>query len=156
MLPGRHDELQSAATEYEVLDFTPLPATLGGGLSTVAFRPLTGRTHQIRRHAAQELERPILGDTRYGSPESTGVIAVGAGLFLSAVELEVPSASGASPTVHVVEKEPAKFHEARCQAAQHMRAEADEAEVEDSVGTEAVGSGGADTAELKHATQSSA
>jgi tRNA pseudouridine32 synthase / 23S rRNA pseudouridine746 synthase len=32
----------------------------------VAFEPLTGRTHQLRVHAAAGLERPILGDALYG------------------------------------------------------------------------------------------
>jgi tRNA pseudouridine32 synthase/23S rRNA pseudouridine746 synthase len=32
----------------------------------IAFEPLTGRTHQLRVHAAAGLSRPILGDTLYG------------------------------------------------------------------------------------------
>lgn len=35
------------------------------GMSWVEFRPLTGRTHQLRAHAAH-LGHPILGDVRYG------------------------------------------------------------------------------------------
>ncbi len=35
------------------------------GLSWVEFRPLTGRTHQLRAHA-RHLGHPILGDGRYG------------------------------------------------------------------------------------------
>jgi RluA family pseudouridine synthase len=37
----------------------------GEGLTWVAFRPETGRTHQLRVHAAQ-LGAPILGDSPYG------------------------------------------------------------------------------------------
>jgi 23S rRNA-/tRNA-specific pseudouridylate synthase len=32
----------------------------------VDFYPKTGRTHQLRKHAANQLGMPILGDTRYG------------------------------------------------------------------------------------------
>jgi tRNA pseudouridine32 synthase/23S rRNA pseudouridine746 synthase len=40
--------------------------------SRVEFRPLTGRTHQLRVHAAQGLNAPILGDRLYGpSPAAT-------------------------------------------------------------------------------------
>ena len=38
----------------------------GAGIAWVAFRPKTGRTHQIRVHAAQ-LGWPILGDPVYGN-----------------------------------------------------------------------------------------
>ena len=37
------------------------------GKTLVAFRPETGRTHQIRVHAAQGLGHPIAGDPVYGS-----------------------------------------------------------------------------------------
>jgi len=38
--------------------------------SLVEFTPITGRTHQIRIHAAKELHCPIVGDTKYGSTAS--------------------------------------------------------------------------------------
>ena len=37
-----------------------------GGRSLVEFRPLTGRTHQIRAHAKHGLGAPIVGDPIYG------------------------------------------------------------------------------------------
>lgn len=36
----------------------------------VRFEPITGRTHQLRLHAAAGLRRPILGDVLYGDPAS--------------------------------------------------------------------------------------
>lgn len=50
---------QQASTEYEVFGTVD-------GLSWIAFRPLTGRTHQIRVHAAS-LGCPLLGDALYGA-----------------------------------------------------------------------------------------
>ena len=49
-------------TDYEVLRELP------GGILEVRFTPYTGRTHQLRVHAAHTLGlgRPILGDRLYG------------------------------------------------------------------------------------------
>jgi 23S rRNA-/tRNA-specific pseudouridylate synthase len=38
----------------------------GDGRTWVEFRPRTGRTHQVRAHAAFGLGCPVLGDARYG------------------------------------------------------------------------------------------
>ncbi len=51
---------QRAITEYRVL------SDVHGMLSWVAFRPRTGRTHQLRLHSAQTLNAPIVGDSLYG------------------------------------------------------------------------------------------
>lgn len=56
---------KKAVTEYEVLKLMP------DGTATVRFRPLTGRTHQLRVHSAHQegLGRPIVGDRLYGGAD---------------------------------------------------------------------------------------
>ena len=63
-----------------------------GGLTLVAFRPETGRTHQIRVHAAAGLGLPLLGDPLYGDGKGA------ARTMLHAAELTVPRA-GKPPIV---------------------------------------------------------
>jgi tRNA pseudouridine32 synthase/23S rRNA pseudouridine746 synthase len=41
---------------------------VGDGVTLVEFRPLTGRTHQIRAHAREAFGRGIVGDRVYGIP----------------------------------------------------------------------------------------
>lgn len=55
---------RSARTAYRTL-------AAAGGVAWVEFRPSTGRTHQIRAHAAA-LGCPVLGDARYGDAEERG------------------------------------------------------------------------------------
>ncbi len=53
-----HPDGQPAVTEYRVLG-------TGGGRSWIAFTPRTGRTHQIRVHAAA-IGCPLVGEPYYG------------------------------------------------------------------------------------------
>lgn len=60
------DEGKPAITEYTVVEQLP------NGEIEVLFHPKTGRSHQLRVHAAHEkgLGRPIKGDRLYGCPEA--------------------------------------------------------------------------------------
>ena len=61
----------------------------GRALSLVSCAPKTGRTHQLRRHFAEALDCPIVGDTLYdgGGPEARNFRR--RGLFLCARSLEL-------------------------------------------------------------------
>lgn len=61
MIPARRGK--SALTHWQVI------AQIDG-LTLVEFRPETGRTHQIRVHAASGIGIPLLGDPVYGTPRS--------------------------------------------------------------------------------------
>ncbi|MEM8665737.1 MAG: RluA family pseudouridine synthase, partial [Pseudomonadota bacterium] len=59
---GKPKEAQRATTLYDLLD-------RAGQLSLMEFHPVTGRTHQLRVHAAH-LGIPILGDPKYFNIEN--------------------------------------------------------------------------------------
>lgn len=58
---------KEAITDYEVLGVNP------DGTIDIEFRPITGRTHQLRVHSAHHLGlgRPILGEMLYGGHSKT-------------------------------------------------------------------------------------
>ncbi|MXO75590.1 RNA pseudouridine synthase [Altererythrobacter aerius] len=61
MIPARKGK--AAVTHWRTL-------AVAGGLTLIEFRPETGRTHQIRVHAAFGLGVPLLGDPVYGQKGS--------------------------------------------------------------------------------------
>jgi tRNA pseudouridine32 synthase/23S rRNA pseudouridine746 synthase len=69
------------------------------GRSLVEFRPLTGRTHQIRAHAREEFGGGIVGDRVYGVP--------GGPMLLHASRLVVPRPS--KPAIDVAAPLPDYF-----------------------------------------------
>lgn len=71
------------------------------GRTLVEFRPLTGRTHQIRAHAREGLGAGILGDRVYGVP--------GGPMLLHASRLVVPR--GGKPPIDVTAPLPAHWGE---------------------------------------------
>ena len=73
------------------------------GRTLVEFRPLTGRTHQIRVHAREAFACGIVGDRVYGIP--------GGAMLLHASRLVVPR--GAKPAIDVTAPLPDHFAEWR-------------------------------------------
>lgn len=76
------------------------------GLILVEFRPETGRTHQIRVHAAAGLGAPLLGDPVYGTG-ATGALPGAQRTMLHAAGLTVPRAG--KPPIVAVAPLPADF-----------------------------------------------
>ncbi len=70
-----------------------------GGRALVAFMPETGRTHQIRVHAAEGLGAPVLGDPVYGRG--------GSGMLLHARGLVLPREG--KPAIAATAPVPASF-----------------------------------------------
>ena len=92
MIPARKGK--PALTEWRVVAESE-------GRALVEFRPVTGRTHQLRVHSASGIGIPLLGDPVYG--DGTGAWRT----MLHAVALEVPREG--KPPVAATAPWPAEF-----------------------------------------------
>ena len=80
---------QRAQSLYRVVD------SLGQKASWLEMSPLTGRTHQLRVHAAEALNTPIVGDGKYGGERSYAVgIEHNRKLHLHARAISIPHPAG--------------------------------------------------------------
>lgn len=75
-----------------------------GGRALVRFEPKTGRTHQLRVHAASGLGLPIIGDPTYGPTDGAGGDVP---LLLHASRLVMPRRT--KPAIDVAAPLPARF-----------------------------------------------
>jgi 23S rRNA-/tRNA-specific pseudouridylate synthase len=89
---SRSAETRAASTAYRVIAQARL--TPGGLPALIAFRPLTGRTHQIRIHSAGA-GAPLLGDPAYGGAKRV-IVESGAVLEVSRVALHASAVELAS------------------------------------------------------------
>jgi tRNA pseudouridine32 synthase / 23S rRNA pseudouridine746 synthase len=92
MIPARKGK--PALTEWRVVGTS-------GGHALVEFRPVTGRTHQLRVHSASGIGIPLLGDPVYGDGKGAWRT------MLHAVALEV--AREAKPPIVATAPWPAEF-----------------------------------------------
>lgn len=60
VVPAEGEDAKKAVTDYQIIEEA-------GTVSFLAMRPITGRTHQLRVHAAA-MGAPIVGDGKYGGP----------------------------------------------------------------------------------------
>lgn len=86
---------KAAVTEWRVLGQTD-------SQSLIEFKPETGRTHQIRVHAAY-LGCPIVGDVRYGATKAAPLALLARSLVLPLYQERAPVAVEAEPPPHMVE-----------------------------------------------------
>lgn len=86
------DKGKRAVTDFHVMD------SALRSVSWVAFKPITGRTHQIRVHATV-LGTPIVGDGKYGGKEAFLDGAVSKKLHLHARSIEIDHPDGGTLSV---------------------------------------------------------
>jgi 23S rRNA pseudouridine955/2504/2580 synthase len=69
-------------------------ARAGQKLAWVAFMPVTGRTHQLRVHAVEALQCPIVGDGKYGGAEAHPGGEISSTLHLHARSIDIAHPDG--------------------------------------------------------------
>lgn len=96
--PAGHEKMRTVQRDDEDEDskravtFYTVVEQAAGKVSWLAMRPLTGRTHQLRAHAAF-LGTPIVGDGKYGGAEAflTGGISRKLHLHARAIDIAHPA-----------------------------------------------------------------
>lgn len=81
MRAAHEADAKRAVTDYQIVEEA-------GAVAFAAFRPRTGRTHQLRAHAAA-IGTPIVGDGKYGGP-ATRIEGVAPKLHLFCREMTFP------------------------------------------------------------------
>ena len=81
------DEGKRAITDFKIMD------SAAGKVTWMSFRPVTGRTHQIRVHATV-LDTPIVGDGKYGAKEAFVDGAISKKLHLHARSIDIDHPDG--------------------------------------------------------------
>lgn len=99
IIQGKHNDIivieepiDGKESKSELVPVRSVESLKSGFLSLVQLKPITGRTHQLRKHCAF-LGTPILGDRLYGDPNNN---LLHKGLFLSSTRIKF---------VHPVSKE---------------------------------------------------
>ncbi len=87
MMVDESEHGQTARTRYRVIDHA------GNRASWVELQPLTGRTHQLRVHMAA-IGHPIVGDGKYGGPDSFLSGSISRKMHLHARRLVIPAPGG--------------------------------------------------------------
>ena len=82
IVPGEGEDAKKAITDFQVVD------EAGQGVSFLALRPRTGRTHQLRVHCLA-MGTPIIGDGKYGG-EKARLAGVAPKLHLFCREMTIP------------------------------------------------------------------
>ncbi|WP_426958221.1 RluA family pseudouridine synthase [Muricoccus radiodurans] len=90
--PAEDAEGTRAVTDFRVVD------NARKHVSWLEMHPLTGRTHQLRVHAASALKTPILGDGKYGGA-AAHIEGMSGLLHLHARAIEVPHPEGGTLSV---------------------------------------------------------
>ena len=96
------EEGLAAKTRWRLID------RAGNRAAWVELQPLTGRTHQLRAHMAS-IGHPIVGDAKYGGPESFLTGGISRKLHLHARRLRIDAPGGG--TIDVTAELPSHFAE---------------------------------------------
>jgi len=100
----KDEDAKNATTHYSTV------TSISTKFSWVAFMPMTGRTHQIRAHAAA-IDCPIVGDGKYGTFESHPGGDIPRQLHLHARSLSIPHPDGGGRRLEVEAPLPPPTHQ---------------------------------------------